>query len=369
MKGSTTQVGTLVAAFLASLCCVGPIVLGVLGVSSLGFAAAIAPFRPWLLGLTGVFLVMAFYFAYRPQRVADCGPDGTCLVPPSRRGQRISLWIVTVLTLVLATYPRWSSSVGLGAATTITSAGVHAERAAVVITLDVHGMTCTDCEQHVVDELRRVPGVLNASVSYATEEATVDVGESVDLSAVSAAVERAGYRASNVRLVAVSASSQVTAKQIAAAGTETRLSGHWVGRLAIGDRRTSDVVIDLGRMANRWVGEFDLHEFEVEDYPVFVKLDGRNVRLNLTAAEIDFAGILSASGDALRGIANTRGNQDSLILRRDGEPRFSADFLALEATGEDSTRVSRLGPDGAELRQRFNADRGYTRLLMLLSPT
>jgi len=210
MKGSTTQAGTLLAAFLASLCCVGPMVLGVLGVSSLGLAAAIAPFRPWLLGLTGAFLVLAFYFAYRPQRMADCGPDGTCSVPPSRRGQRISLWIVTVLALLMATYPRWSASAGLGAATTVASVGVQTERAAAVVTLDVHGMTCSDCEQHVVDELRRVPGVLNASVSYATEKARVDVAKSVDLSAVSAAVDRAGYRASNVRRAAVSASSRAT---------------------------------------------------------------------------------------------------------------------------------------------------------------
>ena len=368
MKAPATLAGTLVAAFLASVCCLGPLVLGVLGIGSLGLAATIAPFRPWLLGLTALFLTIAFYFAYRPEVAAECGPDGECPAPASRRTQRISLWVVTVLTLLMATYPRWSS---LGMAGGTDSARIlSSERDGIsqVVTLDIHGMTCADCEAHIERELERVPGVVDATVSYATQSGTVELRAPAKLRDVSAAVERAGYRASNVHLA--------TTTQVNGSRSDNReslrgatLSGQWQGRLAVGGDRTSELVVDLGRTSNRWVGEFDLIEFGVQDYPVHIVLDGRQVRFELTAALVDFAGRLSVSGDTLRGVATTRGNRDSLVLVRVGEPRLSPDFLTLEAAAEDPTRLLSLASDAAELRQRFNEDRGYTRLVMLLSPT
>ena len=58
----------------------------------------------------------------------------------------------------------------------------------------VQGMTCAACSAAVEGALRRAPGVLEASVSLATEEATVrwDPAQ-MDASALAKVVERAGY--------------------------------------------------------------------------------------------------------------------------------------------------------------------------------
>ncbi|MFQ5630842.1 MAG: mercuric transporter MerT family protein, partial [bacterium] len=45
-----------------------------------------------------------FYFAYRPQK-EECGPDGECQMPQSRRTQRIVLWVVTAIAGVLVAFP------------------------------------------------------------------------------------------------------------------------------------------------------------------------------------------------------------------------------------------------------------------------
>ncbi|RQP21815.1 heavy metal translocating P-type ATPase [Piscinibacter terrae] len=60
-------------------------------------------------------------------------------------------------------------------------------------TFAVQGMTCASCAGRVERALAAIPGVGQASVNLATEAATVQAEESVDLRALRAAVEKAGY--------------------------------------------------------------------------------------------------------------------------------------------------------------------------------
>lgn len=61
--------------------------------------------------------------------------------------------------------------------------------------LKVEGMTCASCVGRVERALSGAPGVLQAQVNLATERARVTVLEGADPAALTAAVERAGYRA------------------------------------------------------------------------------------------------------------------------------------------------------------------------------
>ncbi len=62
-------------------------------------------------------------------------------------------------------------------------------------TLDISGMTCASCSARVEKALGKVPGVLDASVNLATEQATVKLTPGASAAALIAAVERAGYGA------------------------------------------------------------------------------------------------------------------------------------------------------------------------------
>jgi Cu+-exporting ATPase len=70
------------------------------------------------------------------------------------------------------------------------------EVATVEVTLQVDGMTCASCAGRVEAALLKVPGVTVASVSLATERATVQALSTVTASELKAAVEQAGYAAS-----------------------------------------------------------------------------------------------------------------------------------------------------------------------------
>ena len=61
------------------------------------------------------------------------------------------------------------------------------------LTITVEGMSCEGCEQTVVEALRGVEGVTDATADREAERATVD-GDA-DVTALVAAVEDAGYTA------------------------------------------------------------------------------------------------------------------------------------------------------------------------------
>lgn len=62
------------------------------------------------------------------------------------------------------------------------------------VDLDVEGMTCASCVNHVTRSLEAIPGV-NASVNLATERALVEAPAAVDIDELIAAVSSAGYSA------------------------------------------------------------------------------------------------------------------------------------------------------------------------------
>jgi len=190
MKERSALVGSLLAGLLASACCVGPLILGALGLGSLGIAAALAPLRPWFLGLTVLLLGAGFYFAYRPEGERACGPDGTCPPARGRNTQRLVLWIVTVLVVVLATYPSWGARLLSQRTPVVQASSMHN-----VVVLKVDGMTCAACEGEIEHELERVPGVGRAEVSFKMGRARIGLLKNVPAATLTAAVERSGYRA------------------------------------------------------------------------------------------------------------------------------------------------------------------------------
>ena len=64
--------------------------------------------------------------------------------------------------------------------------------------LKIRGMHCLDCAVKVKDALAQVPGVERAEVKYVHKRATVQVDETVPVTALVEAVEKVGYNAEPV---------------------------------------------------------------------------------------------------------------------------------------------------------------------------
>lgn len=94
-----------IAAILASACCVGPLVLVMLGASGawIGNLTLLEPYRPLFVGAALVALAVAWRRIYRP--AADCKPGEVCAVPRVRTGYRVLFWVVALLVAAAIAFP------------------------------------------------------------------------------------------------------------------------------------------------------------------------------------------------------------------------------------------------------------------------
>jgi mercuric ion transport protein len=102
--------GAVASAVAASICCLGPLALALLGLGGGALLLRFEPYRHYLLAATALFLGAAFHLTYRRPPVEECAPSSACAQPSSRNGQKIVLWIVTVIVVLAAAFPCFSEA-------------------------------------------------------------------------------------------------------------------------------------------------------------------------------------------------------------------------------------------------------------------
>ncbi len=104
-----SSIGSVVTAFFATLCCVGPLVFAVLGIGGAGLLVRFERYRPFFTVLTLCLLGAAFYFNYRKPRVAPApasdAADCSCARPGRNKAGRVVLWIATAMVIGLLSFP------------------------------------------------------------------------------------------------------------------------------------------------------------------------------------------------------------------------------------------------------------------------
>ena len=110
---NTTLIGGGVAAIVASVCCLGPLILVSLGISGAWVSnlTMLEPYRPIFIGIALICMALAYRKIYsakpaKPARPADtCLPNTLCAKPQTNQNYRIMFWIVSVLVLIALIYP------------------------------------------------------------------------------------------------------------------------------------------------------------------------------------------------------------------------------------------------------------------------
>lgn len=101
-----TSVSSIISAFVASICCVGPLVFALLGIGGAGLLVKFEPYRPYFIVATFALLGTGFYFTYRkPKGAATGGPECACPAPKTNRAGKLMLWVATVLVIGFLAFP------------------------------------------------------------------------------------------------------------------------------------------------------------------------------------------------------------------------------------------------------------------------
>jgi len=186
--GAWAATGATLSAILSSACCWLPLLLLAFGASATGLSASFEAYRIPLLLVTATLLGTGFYLVYF--RKPSCEPGEACSVPSSKltRLNKGLLWVATFFVAAFAFFPNY-----VGA---LIGARARASVEGTVVRFDVQGMTCEACALHIEKELRSVPSVLAAEVSYDEHRAivTVDRASPPGDADLVQAIERAGYQ-------------------------------------------------------------------------------------------------------------------------------------------------------------------------------
>ncbi|GIV15177.1 MAG: hypothetical protein KatS3mg022_0612 [Armatimonadota bacterium] len=198
---TVAQAGALVAAVVASACCWLPLLLVALGLSGGTLAARFEGLRGILLPVTFALLGVAFALTYRKPRGGNCADAGAtggsvCCSPGIwGRTNRLLLWVVTLGVLAFAFFPNYLPLL-LASRYRIADTAPNTPRVEWV--MEIKGMTCQGCAVHVEQELRKVPGVLEATVAFDKGNASIVSKPEVTTTSLQRVVERAGYTVSSI---------------------------------------------------------------------------------------------------------------------------------------------------------------------------
>lgn len=193
MNEKFLTLGSTIAAFGASLCCLGPLVLGGVGLGAV-LVATFTPLRPYFLAVSTVLLALGFYFVYRKPKPAEACEGEVCAIDsPARRWARPLLWLATLAVVALALFPYYGAKLVPTPTVAATAPDVTLQTAE----LKISGMTCEACAGVVKAKLLETPGVAEAEVHYPAGHGLVKYDPAkTDPAELVEAVNSTGYKAS-----------------------------------------------------------------------------------------------------------------------------------------------------------------------------
>ncbi|MDA1069723.1 MAG: mercuric transporter MerT family protein [Verrucomicrobia bacterium] len=165
-KGKWLVGGGLGAAFIASLCCIGPAVFIALGLGSFAAAGIFESLRPWFALVAVLALGFAWWQALRKKACAD----GSCEIPAkSRKSQIVFLSLVSLLAMGFLAYPSIANLILKTGGDTQTAMGPNSSELVVAIP----SMDCAACAVGIQRALNKVEGIDSAQISYENKKAVV----------------------------------------------------------------------------------------------------------------------------------------------------------------------------------------------------
>jgi copper chaperone CopZ len=198
MKKNNKIIGAgLLTAITSSLCCITPVLALISGTSGVASTFSwLEPFRPYLIGFTILVLGFAWYQKLKTQKEIDCGCETD--EKPSFLQTKLFLGIVTLFAISMTAFPYYSSVFY----PKIEKEIIIVDKANVQsINLEIKGMTCASCEEHINHSVNQLNGILKVKSSYENGNTEVEFDNSkTTIEEIEKAVNLTGYLVINRKI-------------------------------------------------------------------------------------------------------------------------------------------------------------------------
>lgn len=187
--------GTFVA-LASSSCCIPPVIAAIAGVSGMGTSLSwIEPYRLYLIGLAVLAIGYAWYAHLKPKKEDDCGCD---IEKPKFYQTKGFLIGITAFAIISISFPYYSGIFFSDNKKEVVIGDSNGQK----ITIEIEGMTCDACQNHVNHAVNELNGVVNVSSSYADGNAIIEFDSTkTDLKAIENAINSTGYKVTKTTLL------------------------------------------------------------------------------------------------------------------------------------------------------------------------
>lgn len=154
---------SILSAIAASLCCITPVLALISGASGVASTFSwMEPFRPYLIGITILVLAFAWYQKLKPRTAEEiqCACEEEDKTPFMQTKK--FLGFVTAFSVLMMAFPYYGQ---IFYPKTDKQIIVISSNNIQEVKFNVSGMTCASCEEHVKNEVNKLPGIINVSAN------------------------------------------------------------------------------------------------------------------------------------------------------------------------------------------------------------
>lgn len=187
---------SILTAIGASLCCITPVLALISGAS--GAAATFSwmePLRPYLIGITVLVLSFAWYQKLKLKKEIDC--DCETDEKPSFMQSTLFLVLITVFSALMLAFPYYSSVFYSKSEKEVI---ITDQSNLQSINIDIEGMTCTSCEEHINHSVNQLEGIVSINTSYESGNTQIEFDQSkTSIEDIEKGINSTGYSVSNIK--------------------------------------------------------------------------------------------------------------------------------------------------------------------------
>lgn len=185
----------------ASLCCITPVLALISGASGIASAFSwLDPLRPYLIGITILVLGTAWYQKLMPITI-ETNKDIECECETDEKPKFIQskafLGLVTGFIILMMAFPYYGSIFYPNAEKEI----IVVNKANIeIVNIEIDGMTCNSCEEHINHSVNKLDGVLKMNSSYKNGSSQVEFDKSkTNIEEIEKTINSTGYTVTNIK--------------------------------------------------------------------------------------------------------------------------------------------------------------------------